>query len=169
MKNIALTGFMASGKTETSKELAKMTSFKFIDTDDLIVEREGRTINEIFASSGEEYFRKIEREIIKEVSEFKNSIISTGGGVVLFSENIDALRKNSIIFNLAPSFDVIKERIEIAAKTRPLMKNSNIDEIHERFIKRQPFYDNCDYKIEITSSHTPIMIAKKILEIYRGV
>ncbi|MCH5185621.1 MAG: shikimate kinase [Oscillospiraceae bacterium] len=169
MKNIVLTGFMASGKTETSKDLSRITSFKLVDTDDMIVKREGKSINEIFSENGEEYFRKAESEIIKEVSGFKNSVISTGGGVVLNKENIENLRVNSIIFCLSPSFDVIKERMEEAAKSRPLMKNAGIDEIYQRFLQRQPYYDNCDYKIDITSVHTPLMIAKRIWEIYKEV
>jgi len=169
MKNIALTGFMASGKSETSRELAKISSFRLVDTDELIVEREKRSVNDIFAQDGEEYFRKVEKEVIKEVSGMKNTIISTGGGVVLFAENIDNLRKSSIIFNLAPSFDVIAARIETSAQSRPLMKDKNIDEIRERFIQREPYYNNCDHKIEINETHTPLMIARRIWEIYKGV
>ncbi len=169
MKNIAITGFMASGKTETSKELAKISGFKFVDTDDMIVRREGRSINEIFERDGEEYFRQKEYETVLEAGKMRNTIISTGGGVVLSEDNMKALRENSVVFNLSPSFDVIKTRIEEAAKTRPLMKNSSIEEIHNRFMARIPYYSNCDYKIEIDFSHTPIMIAKKIWEIYRRI
>lgn len=168
MKNIVLTGFMASGKTETSKELAKISGFSLIDTDDMIVKKEGRTINEIFAQNGEKYFREVEKQIIKDMSETENSVISTGGGVVLFKENIENLRKNSVIFNLCVPFEIIAERIESAAASRPLMKNSSIAEIHERYIKRIPYYDNCDYKTEVTSDDTPIAVAKKIWDIYKG-
>lgn len=166
MKNIAITGFMASGKTETSKELSRISSFRLVDTDDMIIKRESKTINEIFEEKGEKYFREIEKQIIKEASRLKNTVISTGGGIVLFEENIGNLRKSSVIFNLAVPFDIIAMRIEEAAKSRPLMQNSSIDEIRERYIKRQPYYDNCDYKIEITPTHTPLMIAKQIWDIY---
>lgn len=168
MKNIVLTGFMASGKTETAKELSKLSSFRLIDTDDMIVKKEGKTINEIFAEKGEEYFREIEKQIIKDISEMKNSVISTGGGVVLFKENIENLRKNSVIFNLSVPFEVIAGRIRDAAESRPLMKDSSIEEIHERYIGRMPYYDDCDHKIEVTSANPPLFVAKKIWEIYNN-
>lgn len=166
MKNIVITGFMASGKTETAKELSKLSGFRLIDTDDMIVKKEGKTINEIFAAKGEEYFRDIEKQIIKDISEMKNSVISTGGGVVLFKENIENLRRNSVIFNLSVPFEIIAERIQEAAKSRPLMKDSSIEEIHGRYISRMPYYDNCNHKIEVTSADPPIVVAKKIWDIY---
>ena len=110
--NIVITGFMASGKTTVSKEIAAMSNYEFIDTDELLEKNEGITINEIFAKYGEEYFREREHETIKKVSGMDNMVISTGGGVVLSKANMAELRKNGVIFNLAPDFEVIRERLE---------------------------------------------------------
>jgi len=164
VKNIVLTGFMAAGKTEVSKAVAKLCDYILVDTDDMIVESENRDINTIFAENGEEYFRGVETDIVRKAAELENAIISTGGGVVLRKENIDILRKTGIVYYLAPDFGVIASRIEQAAKTRPLMKGQTIDEIRERFESRIPFYENCDVKIAISAENTPEEIAEAILK-----
>ncbi len=163
--NIVLTGFMASGKTEISKAIASISKYALIDTDDMIVKKAGITINEIFAKYGEKYFRGLESEIVKEAAKGDNMVISTGGGVVLDRANIDELRKTGVIFNLAPDFSVIKDRLEAAAATRPLLKNQSIDEVRKRFDARRPFYDNCDYKIKVVNGRTPKSYAMEILSI----
>ncbi len=163
--NIVITGFMASGKTEISKAIASISKYALIDTDDMIVKKAGITINEIFAKYGEEYFRGLESETVKEAAKGDNMVISTGGGVVLNSANIDELRKTGVIFNLAPDFSVIKDRLESAAATRPLLKNQSIDEVRKRFDERRPFYDNCDYKIKVVNGRTPKSYAMEILSI----
>lgn len=163
--NIVLTGFMASGKTEISKAVAAISKYEYVDTDDMIAEKAGMSINEIFQKRGEEYFRELEQEIIKKATAMDNAVISTGGGVVLNEDNMAALRKTGVIFNLAPDFSVIADRLGSAAATRPLLKNQSIDEVRERFIKRQPFYDNCDYKIKVVNGRTAKSYAMEILQI----
>ena len=103
--------------------------------------------------------------MVREASGFKNAVIATGGGVVLDKENIDVLRNTGIIVNLSPDFSVIRERVETARKTRPLMKNDSIDEIQKRFNDRLPFYANCDYKIKIINGRSPRSYAMEILKI----
>ncbi len=163
MKNIVLTGFMASGKTEVSKAIAGLCGCMLADTDVMIEESEDRDINTIFAENGESYFRNAETEIIKKAAKLENAVISTGGGVVLNLRNIDILRNTGVIYWLAPDFDIIAERIEKAAKTRPLMRGQSISEIKQRFENRIPFYENCDVKITVSPTDTPVDIAKRIL------
>lgn len=163
--NIVLTGFMASGKTAISKALNKLlSSYNLVDTDALIEDRMSMTINDIFSEYGEKEFRKIEHEIICEVAKTDNTIISTGGGVVLNKSNVYELRKNGIIVNLSPDFETIKERLDNARATRPLLKNSDIDEIYERYVSRLPFYDDCDIKIQVSNKHNPQYFAKNIIK-----
>ena len=167
MKNIVLTGFMATGKTKISRVLADSLGYNCIDTDDLIVERMGMSINDIFEQYGEAYFRKIEKEVIKEISSVSDTVIATGGGVVLDSENISELRKNGIVFNLSPNFSVIEERLDRGGRAkRPLVREQSMDEIYKRFLDRRRYYDNCDYKINVTNEKTPAENSQYILEIY---
>lgn len=74
------------------------------------------------------------------------------------------LRVNGVIVNLAPDFETIKERLSDARSTRPLLKDSDVDDIYERFIARKPMYDNCDIKISVSNQHNPDHFAKCIIE-----
>lgn len=168
MKNIILTGFMASGKTTIGGELAKMMGYAFADTDAMVEKSEGRTINEIFAADGEEYFRNAETEIAQKVSEMSSTVVSTGGGMVMRAENVEYMRKNGIVFYLDTDFDVIVARLKNAAATRPLANGQDFDALRARYESRQGAYRNCDYIIHITENDTPFMCAKKIASIYRG-
>ncbi len=163
--NIVLTGFMASGKSEISKVIAEISDYKLIDTDDMIVDETGMSINRIFNELGESEFRNIEHTTICKAAELDGYVIATGGGVPLNGNNIAALRKNGIIINLAPDFEVIEKRLEKARETRPLLQNQNIEDIRKRFNDRIPFYDNCDFKVHIVDGRTPKSYAMEILEI----
>lgn len=147
--NIVLTGFMASGKSTVGKRLAEIMGYEFADTDSLVEAKEDMKISEIFEQFGERYFRDLEKTAVEEVSVKDNIVIATGGGVVLDEDNMVNLRKNGVIINLSPDEDVIKSRL-LGDKTRPLAANSDFEEILERFEKRKPFYDNCDYQIKVT-------------------
>lgn len=163
--NIVLTGFMATGKTAIGRAIAEISNYSFEDTDSMIVTKTGMEINDIFAKYGEQHFRDLEREAVKEAAKMDNTVIATGGGVVLDKANIDALRKTGVIFNLDPDFSIIEERVEKARATRPLMKNESIEEIKKRFEARKPFYDNCDCKIRVINGRTPHSYALEILKI----
>ena len=164
--NIVLTGFMASGKTAISKAISEISELKFLDTDDMIVERTGMTIEEIFENMGESGFREIEHNIIKEISELDGYVISTGGGVPLNIANIRELRKNGIIVNLSSDFEVIKERILLSGQKdkRPLIKDSKMDEIEQRFNDRIKYYRECDFQIRVNNEKTPQYYANELLE-----
>lgn len=161
--NIVLTGFMATGKTKISRCLAELTGYELIDTDTAVEAEAGMSINDIFEKYGEEHFRELEAAAAKKAAQADRTVISTGGGTVLRSENIEELRKNGVIVNLAPDFEVIKARMEKAAATRPLMNGQSMEAVKKRFDERQPFYDNCDIKIKVTNEKTPLEHAREIL------
>lgn len=162
--NIILTGFMATGKSKIGKCLANILGFSFIDTDELIEIKENKTINTIFSEYGEEYFRDLETEVAKDVSVFDNTVISTGGGMVLRKGNLLYLRNNGVVVNLSADFSVIEKRLSHASSTRPLLKNASINEVLDKFNARKPFYDDCDYKITITNENTPQEHAQMIID-----
>ena len=101
--NIILTGFMGTGKSIVSRKLVKRLGMSYLDTDELIEEREGIKISAIFQKKGEKYFRQLETQVIKEVASLDNYVISSGGGVVLREENMTALKKNGFII-MQPNF-----------------------------------------------------------------
>jgi 3-dehydroquinate synthase len=111
-QNIIFTGFMGTGKTTVGKMLAEKLGRDFIDTDDLIEERHGMTIPEIFSQLGEGAFRKMETEIAKELGQSKGLVISTGGRLMLDPANVEALSVNGRVFCLVATPQEILSRIE---------------------------------------------------------
>ena len=120
--NIILCGFMGSGKTVVGTELAKITGRKFIDTDEMIEQKQGVAIKAIFATRGEDYFRELEWEACKEIANLKDCVVSTGGGAMTFQRNVDAVKGSGKIVFLDADFDVICQRIGNST-TRPLFQD----------------------------------------------
>ena len=130
--NIVLTGFMGSGKTSVGKALASLTGKMFIDMDEAIVRAAGMSINEIFEKYGEESFRRLEHDMLVEYSLDKyDSIISTGGGIVVREDNIPYLKEMGKVFYLDASDETIYERIK-DDNERPLMRGCDRDEALKR-------------------------------------
>ncbi|MGB9677164.1 MAG: shikimate kinase [Candidatus Ratteibacteria bacterium] len=150
-KNIVLIGFMGTGKTEVGKLLAERLNMTFIDTDKLIEEREKDRIARIFQVKGEDYFRKVEEEVIEEVSNCENCVIATGGGAVIREKNYNNLKKNGILICLSATPEEIYRRT-LPKKDRPLlMKSKNVIEtIKELLEMRKPYYQKADYTVDTT-------------------
>ena len=162
--NIVLTGFMCTGKTSVGKLLAEKLGYQFVDTDDLIEQRVGMKISEIFAVYGEPYFRDVETEVVKEVAKKDKFVISTGGGVVLRKVNMDELRKNGIIVNLTAKPETIYNRLKNQPGVRPLLnKPDPMNEIIKLLLQREEYYKNCDLRIE-TDNFTVEQIVQQILD-----
>lgn len=119
MKNIALIGFMASGKTTIGKMLAREMHFEFTDTDFLVEKDENKKISDIFKTHGEAYFREAEHRILKHVAEQPRQVISTGGGILTIPKNIAVLKENSFVVFLDVPFEVLSSRVTDTS-TRPL-------------------------------------------------
>jgi len=163
MNNICITGFMSSGKTVVSKELAKLSGRVVIDTDEMIEKELNMKINDIFSRFGEEYFRQQETRILEMALEADDAIISTGGGIVLSEYNRKIMRRNGVIVAIIPDFSVIESRIITARETRPLLREEN-DKIKKRFFDRLPLYRDCDVEVNPDIGDTPTEIAEYILE-----
>lgn len=138
MKNIVLTGMSGSGKTTIGKMLAKELSMSFTDTDEMIESYEGKKIKDIFKEAGEEYFRNTESEIACIASRLENHIISTGGGMILKSENMECLKKNSIVVYLKRSVESIKKTMDTS--DRPLLAEG-LEKLYEMEKIRAPLYE----------------------------
>ena len=131
--NIALIGMPASGKTSVGKFLSEKLQKTFVDSDGEIVKAENKKIPEIFEEFGEAYFRNVEKSVIKELSMLNSQVISTGGGAILNSENIENLKANSRIYFLDRPLDML-----ITTSDRPLA--SNRVDLEKRYKERYELY-----------------------------
>ena len=164
MGNIYLVGFMGTGKTSVGKELAKKKKWQFIDLDELIELKEKRTALEIFAKNGEPYFRKVEKRVLKEVSQEKKFVVACGGGIVLDKGNIKIMKDTGIIICLTASPQIILERTR-AYCHRPLLNVSHPRKQIELLLKlRSPYYAQADKTID-TSKISIKEVVDKIIKI----
>ncbi|MCM8778589.1 MAG: shikimate kinase [Candidatus Omnitrophica bacterium] len=166
MRNIVLVGFMGTGKTTVAKELAQRLKREYVSLDELIEKVEKKPITQIFAESGEDYFRALESRVIKEVSAKENLIIDAGGGAMLRRENIENFKKKGILICLKAKPEVILERTK-GYKHRPLLNVSNPQKQIEKLLWiREPYYAQADHFID-TSQLSVEEIVGEILEILK--
>ena len=160
--NISLIGMMGSGKTTTGRLLTKvLKNHSFIDTDEEIVKQEKTSINEIFRTKGEAYFRAIETSILHKYLINNNIVISTGGGIINSQENIDLLKNNSTVFYLKSDAETLYERVK-NNKERPLLNEGDMKErITTLLSQRACNYEKAHYIIDVTNK-TPDDIVKEI-------
>lgn len=139
---------MGTGKTAVGKKVAGRLNLRYVSSDDLIVEREKRTIGDIFSDGGESCFRQVEKEVIKEVSSEDGLVIDAGGGVVLDRENVDNLKKNGVVVCLSADSGTIYARTKKYAH-RPLLNVPDPKaEINKLLDSRAPFYARADHTID---------------------
>jgi len=144
--HIVLTGFMAAGKTAVGRKIARRLGREFIDTDRLIEKQTGRTIPEIFAQDGEKEFRRLEREVVANLTPAVPAVIATGGGTFVDERNRERLRELGVVVCLITSVDTAVERSMRNAK-RPLAAGGRA-QLEKLFRKRMPAYREADVLIE---------------------
>ncbi len=160
-KNIVLVGMMGSGKTTIGRLISEKLKMNFVDMDEYIEKAAGSTIRNIF-EKGEEYFRALESEAVLEISKLNSAVISTGGGVVKKSANMDLLKKNGIIFFI--DRPIMNIAADIEAEGRPLL-NSGEEVIFEIIKDRYKLYENC-CDVIIKNEKDIGTAAEKIIESY---
>ena len=160
MKNLVLIGMMGCGKTTCGKLLSAKLNRPLVDTDEVIVAREGRTINDIFAAEGEEYFRDLETAVAKELGSREGLIIATGGGLPLRWENAQALRENGLVVWLKrdPASTFASESMD----GRPLAQDGQ-EAFVQRFRDRAPKYEKASHAV-IEDFSAPETTVNLILE-----
>ncbi|MBR5427622.1 MAG: shikimate kinase [Clostridia bacterium] len=160
-KNIALIGMPGCGKSSIGKTIARLTGRPLIETDEMIPERAGKSIKEIFAEDGEDVFRKIETACLADASKKSGCVIATGGGVVTRPENLDLLRQNSVIVFLDRDFSALP------LKGRPLSQKYGVEELARA---RMPLYNAwCDLRIENSGVQNTARRIIKELKLKEGV
>lgn len=167
MQNLVLFGFMGTGKSLISKKMTKILLFERIDMDSVIEEREHKTISEIFAHDGEAYFRQLEHELVKELAQRQDLIISTGGGVVLNRDSVTAFAKTGVCICLNTSPEIIYERVK-SNSSRPLLMTENpLQTIKQLLESRKEYYAHVPYQL-VTDNKDPEDICAEIMEIYNN-
>ena len=151
-ENIVLTGFMGSGKSAVGRLVAKRLRFRFVDTDQLIVDRAGMPISDIFAQQGEEHFRDLETAVLESLGNARQCVISTGGGAVVKERNHAILKSLGFVVWLTASEEVIFERVSRNDK-RPLLQTENPRAtISQLLAVRRPLYEGAaDFSLDTTT------------------
>ena len=140
-KIVVLIGFMGCGKTTIGKQLASELGYAFVDTDQMIEINAQKTISEIFATHGEEYFRNLETETITEMMKsMEHTVVSTGGGLPLREVNADILKESGFVVYLRVKGSTIEERLK-GDTTRPLLQGDVSEKIQNLLEYRDPMYE----------------------------
>ncbi len=144
---------MGAGKTTVGKELAKLLGVTFYDLDWYIETRMRKKVSEIFAERGEDGFRIIERNMLHEVAEFENVVISCGGGTPCFFDNMEYLNRQGDVVYLRATPEVLFRHLKMGKGSRPLLQGKNDEEllafIKEQLAKREEFYGKANHIVQV--------------------
>lgn len=172
MIRIFLIGYMGVGKTTAGKELAKSLGLEFLDLDQFIQNRFNKSISQIFEEEGENRFREIENRVLKEISEFENVVISTGGGTPCFFDNMQIMNDSGMTVYLKASSGLLVDRLETCKDKRPLIRDKSSEEltlfVSKNLKNRAPYYERAQIIFETnelvtkedTSKYISLLIEK---------
>ena len=154
MIRIIIIGYMGAGKTTVGKALSKELGIPFYDLDWYIESRMHKTVAQLFAERGEEGFRKVERNMLHEVAEFEDVVISCGGGTPCFFDNMEYLNQQGETVYLKADPEVLYGHLLMGKTVRPLLVGKSKEEllafIREQLEKREPFYTKAKYTLDVS-------------------
>jgi shikimate kinase len=164
LPNFVLIGFMGCGKSSVGRRLSSLTGHRFVDSDELVIKAEGRSIPEIFAKCGEEGFRDIEQRVLADLVGVAGMVLSSGGGAVLREANREALKKIGIVVWLDSSPDILFERA-IRSGKRPLLQTPNPRETFDQLLssRRSVYEAVADFRFD-SSEVEQEEAARKVLD-----
>lgn len=169
-RNVYLVGFMGTGKTTIGRELSRAMGRKFIDVDLELERRMGMTVNEIFATHGEEFFRNLEKELAEELAATRNKVVATGGGTIVNPEVFDLFNQSGLLICLYTDRDDLVSRLQRTDK-RPLLKAQSpsgvADKVDRLMEERKNIYGKVKVRMD-TTNLTPMVAARKIHERLKG-
>jgi len=144
IQNIALIGFMGTGKSAVGRTIAELLHFSFLDTDELIESRTKKSVSAIFAEDGEEAFRKLERDVVANLATRKRTVIATGGGLGANEANLNSLKQHALVVCLWAAPEKIWERVRNSSH-RPLLREADpLAKIRQLLAAREPVYKQAD-------------------------
>ena len=166
LENIALIGFMGSGKSTIGRHLAKRLDWRLTDTDCLVERVAGCSIPTLFARDGEQAFRDQETNILLGVTTGERQVVATGGGVVLREENVAALRGGCLVVYLTARPDILAERVGRRPAERPLLAQEDepvLTRILRMLSERGPLYQRACHVMVDTSDRAPHAVVEEIV------
>ena len=165
--NLILIGFMGTGKTSLGKLLAEKLGRGFIDIDQKIEQDAGLSIPQIFEKYGEKYFRELEKNAVKEITQRRGLVIATGGGTIKDEENLRLLKNSGVIVCLTTEPEEILRRTERRGE-RPMLdaEEDRLTTIKKLLAERQQFYSQADYTID-TTDWSPLQIMNDICDRFK--
>lgn len=164
MKSIYIIGFMGSGKTTTALKLAQELKLPLKDTDQEVVEKYGRPISEIFEDEGEEQFRIYETKVLKQMP-IKNTIISTGGGIIEKTGNVQWMKENGLVIYLKTPFNTIVERLRSDSE-RPLWQQ-NLENKQKLYKHRLQTYEDASHITVETQGLTLAQVVQQMIKVIK--
>jgi shikimate kinase len=160
--NLYLIGMMGAGKTTVGQLLAKHLGYRFVDTDSVITQSAGKSINEIFAEEGEAVFRQLESDVLGQVCAYTQLVIATGGGIVLRQQNWSYLHHGLVVWLDVP-VELLYTRLA-EDSTRPLLQDSDPEgKLRSLLQERTPLYSQADLRITVSAEDTPEQIVQRII------
>lgn len=167
-KNIALVGFMGTGKSTVGQMVAGMLRFRFIDTDEMVEGMANKKIADIFVSDGEARFREYEKQAVQRLAQLSNTVISTGGGLVMNPENFASLKEHALVVCLWCSAETILRRVGHQTH-RPLLRVENpLERIRALLEERAPVYRQADVLLN-SEFRKPREVATHVAHQFRSV
>tara|TARA_Y100001970_G_scaffold133377_1_gene164406 strand:+ start:1570 stop:2127 length:558 start_codon:yes stop_codon:yes gene_type:complete len=168
-RSIFLIGMMACGKSHTGPKLSELLRYKYIDLDQLIENIAKKTINEMFNDYGEQEFRKLETNCLKETIKIPSLVISTGGGIVTKPENWGILRQGIVIW-IDTNQEVALKRLKNDLENRPLLQREDLSNLYSKiFQSRKNLYAQADLRIEVNNEDVDQVAKKIIYAIYKRI
>ena len=169
MIRIFLTGYMGAGKTTLGKAFAREMNVPFIDLDWYIEERFHKSIRELFVERGEASFRELERNMLHEVSEFEDVIVSTGRDTLFLFDNMYYMNRHGQTVFLDVHPDILFNRLRVATRQRPILQGKTDEELRsfivEALDKRAPFYSQARYRFDAGRLESRRQIAGSVQEL----
>jgi shikimate kinase len=164
-RHVTLIGMMGAGKSSVAPRLAERLGRRVIEIDELIEKREGMKIGDIFIAKGEAHFRRLEREVIREIIGEAPAVLSLGGGAFQWAATRELLLAETVVVYLSATLEVLCSRLQSATAARPLLNTPGIDleqTVRDLLERRGAYYGLAHYRVE-TDSHTPEDVAKAIM------
>lgn len=153
MRRIIIIGYMGAGKTTVGRALAVELGIEFYDLDWYIESRMRKTVKQLFDEVGEEGFRKIEHNMLHEVAEFENVVISCGGGTPCFFDNMAYMNQQGDTVYLKASPEILYKHLKMGKSVRPLLLNKTPEEVQvfitEQLANREPYYSRAKYTVNV--------------------